>query len=97
MVDSETQTNPASKIPILNTRLHRQRSQSPVVDSGTQTNGISLDQEHKRSKMSISMRSQSPNPLPTGKDYISPVDLSNQRAWPLENNNEKKPSGSSET
>uniref|UniRef100_A0A914YM17 Uncharacterized protein n=1 Tax=Panagrolaimus superbus TaxID=310955 RepID=A0A914YM17_9BILA len=81
LVDSETQTNTSSRIPISKARLNRQRSQSPAVDSSTQTNG-----DRARLNLSTIKSSSSLNPLPSGRDYISPVDLSTKRAWPLNNN-----------
>uniref|UniRef100_A0AC34F7N1 Uncharacterized protein n=1 Tax=Panagrolaimus sp. ES5 TaxID=591445 RepID=A0AC34F7N1_9BILA len=64
LVDSETQTNTSSRIPISTARLNRQRSQSPAVDSSTQTNG-----DRARLNLSTIKSSSSLNPLPSGRDY----------------------------
>uniref|UniRef100_A0A7E4VJ11 SH2 domain-containing protein n=1 Tax=Panagrellus redivivus TaxID=6233 RepID=A0A7E4VJ11_PANRE len=83
LVDCETQTNEPSRIPISTARLAAaltHRSRSPTMDSATQT-------ERRRSQLSLntmgtSTRGMPPpsNPLPSGRDYISPVDLSDKRS-----------------
>ncbi|KAI1712138.1 hypothetical protein DdX_09680 [Ditylenchus destructor] len=50
----------------------RSRTPSPTVEVGTQT-----ARKHTKKKV------LDPLPSPVGKDYVSPVDLGRERAWPL--------------
>uniref|UniRef100_A0A914D8P7 Uncharacterized protein n=1 Tax=Acrobeloides nanus TaxID=290746 RepID=A0A914D8P7_9BILA len=71
--DMETQTH-SSRIPVPISARQRERSRSPSADASTQTNGLGEEDRKK---------GPPPLPTPSGRDYVSPVDLGSKRAWPL--------------
>uniref|UniRef100_A0A915ETF8 Uncharacterized protein n=1 Tax=Ditylenchus dipsaci TaxID=166011 RepID=A0A915ETF8_9BILA len=69
----------------------RSRTPSPTVEAGTQTSRTSGLVEHQHNRGTEASKKKVPKPLPlqVGNDYVSPVDLSNNRGWPLYNSKEE--------
>lgn len=95
-VNTQTAPIPPSRIPVpLNGMLTRhnynitRRTPSPTRNVSVQTTECKGEQkELKAMKKNVKKLPPPPLPAQVGKDYVSPIDLSNERAWPLKTINQ---------
>uniref|UniRef100_A0A914MVS5 Uncharacterized protein n=1 Tax=Meloidogyne incognita TaxID=6306 RepID=A0A914MVS5_MELIC len=95
-VNTQTAPIPPSRIPVpLNGMLTKQnynitrRTPSPTRDVSVQTTGSKAEQKGlKAVKKNVKKLPLPPLPGQVGKDYVSPIDLGNERAWPLKTINQ---------
>uniref|UniRef100_A0A915LWP4 Uncharacterized protein n=1 Tax=Meloidogyne javanica TaxID=6303 RepID=A0A915LWP4_MELJA len=100
-VNTQTAPIPPSRIPVpLNGMLTKQnynitrRTPSPTRDVSVQTTGSKAEQKGlKAVKKNVKKLPLPPLPGQVGKDYVSPIDLGNERAWPLKTINQTDEGG----
>uniref|UniRef100_A0A914KX08 Uncharacterized protein n=1 Tax=Meloidogyne incognita TaxID=6306 RepID=A0A914KX08_MELIC len=100
-VNTQTAPIPPSRIPVpLNGMLTKQnynitrRTPSPTRDVSVQTTGSKAEQKGlKAVKKNVKKLPLPPLPGQVGKDYVSPIDLGNERAWPLKTLNQTDEGG----